>query len=335
MPRVAKIWQRGQDGWWYCKHKGKQVKLSRDKKEAQTAFHELKSNKDDDQPKEYRPSFRKLADEYLDFTKQTKDARTYKLQLYFLQSFCDHVKARKASELRPKDVTDWLLKNPSWQHNSQVTAKGILRACLNWAIDQELLPHNPLQRVKTGTAHRRERILTAEERKKIREAVRDREFSNYLFFMEKSGARPFSEAGLLTGEMIDFQEGTITFIKHKNARKGKKRVIYMAPALAEFLKPLCAERPEGFLFRTIHDRPFNNQNTNGRVRRLEMKLKLKRFSLNAYRKSYITDSLEKGLSSDIVAELCGNTSKTIGKYYNLLSEKTDALKEAARKAAGD
>ena len=34
MPRVAKIWQRGEDGWFYCTHKGEQVKLSRDRKEA-------------------------------------------------------------------------------------------------------------------------------------------------------------------------------------------------------------------------------------------------------------------------------------------------------------
>src|SRR5262249_51411570 len=102
----------------------------------------------------------------------------------------------------------------------------------------------------------------------------------------------------------------------------------------EFLRQLSTERPTGYLFRTRRGRPFTNHNTTQRVRRLEETLKLKRFSLNAYRKSYITDALEKGLSSDIVAELCGNTSKTIGKYYNLLSEKKDALREAARRAVG-
>jgi integrase len=333
MPRKASYWFREQDGWWYTTYKGVQTKLSQDKGEAKKAFHALHAQ-DEPEPKGLRPSFRKVADEYLEFTRQTKSEKTFLHQRYFLQSFCAHVKGKRAAELRPADVTGWLLKKPTWHHNSQVTARGVLRACLNWAVDQELLPSNPLVRVKTGSPHRRERILTAEERRKVREAVRDREFKNYLFFLEQTGCRPFSEAGQLTAELIDFGDGTITFPKHKNARKGKKRVVYMTPQLQEFLKKLCAERPTGFLFRTKKGRPFNNCNTTGRVRRLEEKLKIKRFSLNAYRKSYITDSLEKGLSSDIVAELCGNTSKTISKYYNLLSEKKDALREAARKAVG-
>ena len=44
MPRVAKIWQRAEDGWWYCTHRGKKVKLSQDRKEAQSAFHELRGD---------------------------------------------------------------------------------------------------------------------------------------------------------------------------------------------------------------------------------------------------------------------------------------------------
>jgi hypothetical protein len=50
MPRVAKIWQRSEDGWYYCKHKGKQVKLSQNKKQAETAFHVLKSEVEDVRP---------------------------------------------------------------------------------------------------------------------------------------------------------------------------------------------------------------------------------------------------------------------------------------------
>jgi hypothetical protein len=105
MPRPAKIWQRSEDGWWYCTHQGKKVKLAQDRKEAEKAFHLLKSQKDEAEPHSYRPSFRKLADLYLEFTKQTKSERTYLHQKYFLQRFCDHVKAKRAAELKPGDVT--------------------------------------------------------------------------------------------------------------------------------------------------------------------------------------------------------------------------------------
>jgi integrase len=350
MPRKPGVWFREQDGWFYTTFRGEQTKLAqalpnkkgviteaakRDaRKEADKAFHALHAQEPGGEAGGFRPSFRNLADQYLTSTQQTKSAKTYEHQRYFLQSFCDHVHSKRVADVKPADVTAWLSRHPTWKHNSQVTARGILRACINWGLDQGILTSNPIQRVKTGSPHRRERILTTEERKKVREATSGREFKNYLFFLEQTGARPFSEAGQLTAEMIDFEEDTIIFVKHKNTRKGKKRVIYMTPALQEFLKKLCKERPTGYLFRTNRGQPFTNHNTTQRIRRLEEKVGLKRFSLNAYRKSYITDALEKGLSSDIVAELCGNTSKTISKYYNLLSEKKDALKAAAARAVG-
>jgi integrase len=333
VPRKPSVWFREQDGWYYTTIRGEQVKLSKDAREAERAFHALLAQEPNEEPKGFRPSFRKLADLYLSFTKQTKSPKTYEHQKHFLQAFCDHVKGRKVADLKPADVTAWLLKHPAWGHNTQVTARGILRACLNWSLDQGTISHNPLLRVKTGSPHRRERILTIDERRRVREAVKGREFRNYLYFLEQTGTRPFSEAGQLTADMIDFAEGVITFVKHKNARKGKTRTVYLTPALEEFLRPLCVTRPTGFLFRTNRGRAFTNHNTTQRVRRLEERLGLKRFALNSYRKSYITEALEKGLSSDIVAELCGNTAKTIAKYYNLLSEKKEALKQAARKAA--
>lgn len=36
MPRKAGIWQRTQNGFWYCTRNGKTVELSRDKTEAET-----------------------------------------------------------------------------------------------------------------------------------------------------------------------------------------------------------------------------------------------------------------------------------------------------------
>ena len=41
----------------------------------------------------------------------------------------------------------------------------------------------------------------------------------------------------------------------------------------------------------------------GRIRRLETKLGIKRFNLYAYRHTFVTDALAKGISADVVAEL--------------------------------
>jgi integrase len=335
VPRQAKIWRRAEDGWWYCTHKGKKVKLSQDRKEAKTAFHELKSKKDDEEPRAYRPSFKKLADQYLTFTQQTKSARTYEHQKYFLQRFCDHVKAKKAAELKPADVTAWILTEKTWGHNTQVTARGIVVAVLNWAVEQGHLPYSPLARMKVGMMHGRERILTKEERQAVLGAVKHNDtFRLFLRFLEQTGARPYSEAAQITADMIDWDEGCIPLVKHKNARKGKRRVIYLTDEAKSILRELSAKRPTGPLFCTRYGHAYNRGNLIGAFRRLEEKLQIKRFNPYAYRHTYITEALERGLTADIVAELVGNSPKTIAKYYSHLESKRNTLREAARKAVG-
>jgi integrase len=333
--RTSGLWFRARDRYYMTTFRGKQVKLSRDKKEAQRALHALLAAAPaDGEESGYRPTFRKIADRFLDHVKQVNASVTYHLRRRFLQSLCDHVKNRKAMDVRVADVTDWLLAHRTWAHNSQVTARAIVRSCFNWAVDQSFLPHSPVARLKLGTPHRRNRILTADERRRVRDSFRDVEFKDFLFFLEQTGCRPYSEAGRLTATMVDAAAGTITFVKHKTAHKGKTRVVYMTPAVADLVRRRCLERPEGPLFRTRHGQPYTAYNTTQRLRRAEVRAGVPRFSLNAYRKSYITEALERGLSSDLVAELCGNTSKTIGQYYNLLSEKKNTLREAARRAVG-
>ena len=77
---------------------------------------------------------------------------------------------------------------------------------------------------------------------------------------------------------------------------------------------------------------YNRSNIIKAFRRLETLLKIERFNPYAYRHSFITEALECGLTSDIVAELVGNTPKTIAKYYSHLESKKDTLRAAAKRA---
>lgn len=334
MPRKPSVWFREQDGWYYTTFRGEQVKLSKDKGEADRAFHTLHSQEPTDEPKGFRPSFRKLADLYLTFTQQTKSARTYEHQKYFLQRFCDQVKAKRAADLKPGDVTAWLLKEKTWGHNTQVTARGLVVACLNWAVEQGTLQFSPLARMKVGQMHGRERILTREERERVLAAVTNKTFKLFLRFLEQTGARPYSEAAQITAELIDWDGECVPLVKHKNARKGKKRTIYLTDESRAILRELVTLRPTGPLFRTRFDRAYNRSNIIKAFRRLEAKLKIERFNPYSYRHTYITEALERGLTADIVAELVGNTPKTIAKYYSHLEAKKDTLRAAAKKAVG-
>lgn len=357
MPCPAKVWLREADGYYYTTFRGTKIKLSRDKA-AEREFHALRTQAPvaPAEPAGGRVSARKLADLFLTHAHQTKEPATYDLQRYFLQSFCDHVKGKKAADVKVADVTGWLLAANAagkkrrrlrgrelphgageqtklrWGVNSQTTARAVVRACFNWGVEQGHLTHSPVGRLKTGGYHRRERILTPEERDAVHRCIRDGMFADFYVLIAETGMWPFSEAGRVTPAMIDWKEGTVTFEKHKNSRKGKRRVVYLTDRAKEVLRRRADDKAAGeVVFHTRNGFPFTGPNTVQRLRRIEARLGIPRFSLYALRKLWITTALEKGLSSDIVAELAGNSPKVIAKYYSFLSDKRDTLRAAARR----
>lgn len=358
MPRKPSIWLREQTGWYMTTHRGEQVKLSRDKKEAERAFHLLLANEEPlEETGGLRRSFRKLADLFLQEAARTKEPDTVKVQTIYLQSFCDFVGTRKAVDVKVHHVTGWLaahdrpgrvrgpkkrrpkptdgepVRFPAWGESTRTTARSILRACLNWAFTQGYLASNPLAKLKRGSYARRERILTADERRRVREWLPEgiREF---VAALEQTGARPFSELARVTADMINWEAGTVTFVKHKNAKKGKKRVIYLTDGLKALLRRLADNHPVGPLFRSRRGVAWSKGTVCKWMRKAEKALGIPRFTPNAWRHTFITDSLAKGLSANIVAELVGNSPATIHKYYSHLDQKGDVLREAMRQAVG-
>lgn len=223
---------------------------------------------------------------------------------------------------------------PGWGESTRTTARSILRACLNWAVEQGYLAANPLARLKRGGYARRERILTAEERRRVREWLPEgiREF---VYALEQTGARPFSELAAVTAEMVDWQAGTVTIQRHKNAKRGKRRVIYLTDGLTEVLGRLARAHPTGPLFRTRSGAAWGKGSVSKWMRKAEKALGVPRLTPYAWRHTLITESLAKGLSADIVAELVGNSPATIHKYYSHLDQKGDVLRAAARRAASE
>ena len=332
MPRTPSIWLRSQDGWWYVTIQGHKQKLSKDKKEAQKAFHTLMSV--EPEPEEqggFRPNFRKLADLFLEEAKRTKGDMTYTVQKHYLQSFCNHIGKRKAAEIKVHHASEWIHSHDNWSESTRTTARGIVLACLNWSVQQDYLTANPLAKFKRGEYTRRERFLTPEERTKVLGWLQGN-IRDFMYVVDQTGARPYSEIGRITAEMIDFETGTILFKKHKNAKKGKKRVIYLTEGLRELFKRMCEEKPTGLLFHTRNGIAWNQGTAMKWIRKAETVLAIPRFTVYSFRHAYISECLAKGMSAEIVAELVGNSPATIHKYYSHIDQKTDTLRSAAQRA---
>ena len=153
MARAPKMWLRKQTGWYCTTINGQQIKLSQDKAEAQKAFHALLAS--DEQPDNRRPPFRNLADGFLKHSREVNVHSTFKThQRGYLQSFCDHVKNRRAPDLRGEHVTAWLKANPTWGQSTRSLAIQAVKACLNWAKDEGKIKSHPLATVKQGQIQR-------------------------------------------------------------------------------------------------------------------------------------------------------------------------------------
>jgi integrase len=332
MARNPDLWFRKQTGYWYTTIDGEQIKLSKDKTEARRMLYELLAGKAE-KAQTILPGFRKIADLYLEYCQQTQAHSSYINRKYYLARFLKYIGKKKVADLRPYHVSDWMGENPQWNETSRATIKGYLLACLNWAVDEGHLKDHPLVRMKVGAFRRRERILTTDEKNRIREAIaNNQDLSDFILALELTGARPFSEMARVTADMIHWETGVIPLNKHKNAKKGKKRTIYLTPALETLLQRKVKEHPNGPLFRTRRGNPWTSPALCWHLRRLEEDLQIPPLVTYSWRHTFITDALAKGLTADLVAELVGNSPQSVARFYSHLESKRETLKDAARKA---
>jgi len=334
MARQAKVWLRKQNRWFYTTVNGEQVKLSQDRREAQRLFRELKARQPERETAVVSPTFRFVADKWLDDSQRTKAPNTYRMGVFYLQAFCDWVKKRKVVDLRVKDVTEWLATKDTWNSGTRCGARTTILACLNWAVDQGYVAENPLKKVKRGRHNRRERIFTVDELRRVREFTNPL-FRDFLLGLELTGARPFSELARVEASMVNWDESTVTLHEHKNARKtGKSRTIYLVPDMVLLLKKLALRHPTGPLFRNTRGKAWTSHDATRRLHYCTAKLGIERGTVYGIRHQVATQALEKGLSANVVAELLGNSPVTLTRYYDHLSSKRQTMLDAAKKAVG-
>jgi integrase len=346
MPRPAKIWLRKQTGFYCTTVKGEIVRLSKDKKQAEALFHDLmaqKAREDTPEPaRQLGPSFKKLADDWLVQTQGQKDERTVKLQVRVIQPFCNRIKGMRAADLKGHTVTDWLAWENQWRQkknrklwntSTQSFAIKTIKAALNWGVKMNYLDANPIKKLSGGKVARRDRTMAPAEMERIRTVVTP-DFYDFLFVCSKTGARPYTEIGRLEARLIDFPNGTATLTKHKNARKtGKPRVLFFTPEVLEILKRQAERYPSGPLFRTRRNTAWNQSNCWKWFDTIKKKTGIDFFTY-ALRHTRITEALVNGVPVEVVAELVGNTPQIIHRHYSHVGRDQEAMKAAARKAAG-
>jgi integrase len=183
---------------------------------------------------------------------------------------------------------------------------------------------------------RRQRVLDAAERGAILAFYSEGDsFRDFLIAMQESGCRP-GEVLKVEAKDVNLDMGIWALHGKSSDATGRKRVIYLTPALLELTRRMMDKNPTGPIFRNAHGKPWTLQAINCRFRR---KRKRKKDPLDpsisayTYRHSYTTDALENGVPIATVAELLGHQSThMISKHYSHLSERTAHLRRAAEAA---
>lgn len=340
MGRPRKPYFRKSDGWWVSRFHGEYVKLARGEEnaaEAKKRFHELMALEAVNTPVESADATSAaLCEAFLAWSYRENSPTTYGFYRPFLQTFVDLHGAVRVRDLKPYHVTRWFEAQPAWNQSTRRCALTALKRALNWAVKEGYLGANPLKQVEKPTVLHRERVVTGKEHEAITDAVRDEAFRTFLDAMRGTGCRP-GEVAAVTAQQFNAEAGTWTFKRHKTVKKTRRpRVVYLTPPLVQLCRQLAAKYPEGPLFRNSRGKPWTRNAIRCRFRRLRKKLKLgPGLVAYSYRHAFATEGLGAGVPIATMAELLGHVDTTmVSEHYGHLDQKTDHLREAARRAAG-
>lgn len=322
---------------WYLQLGKRQIALGKDRDEAFARYRQLLLHEQGvavvgDSQKPLLVA--EACDLFLEHCQHNCEPATYDWYRTFLSDFCKFAPSLRVDELKPFHVTKWL-QGKQWSSTTQGRAIGALKRVFNWAIGEGLLTENPLRLLKKPPAKRRDRYLSADDRRRILGSAKGKPFRMFLFALGQTGARP-GEVARVTAADVDLDKGLWVLQRHKTAKKtGRPRVIYLSPPMVRLTRRLAAEHPDGSLFRNSRQRPRTRNAIRCRFRQLRKKLKLgPGVVAYCYRHAFITDALERGISDATVAELVGHTSTDmIHRHYSHLSEKREHLRQAAAQAA--
>jgi integrase len=344
MARTPEPWRRkGVGGAWYAQIRGVKVWLApatATKTEATAALHrELAAQQTTGKPaRAPTETVRDLINRFLahvegavgrdELAKVTEEG--YRRYLYPAAQRLGHL---PASGLKPHHVQEWVnLDPPNWGPTSRHNAVTAIKRMYNWARRAGHVDANPIADLERPTPERREEILTAEQTRRVLDAIRDRPFRDLIEALRQTGCRP-GELYALTAAGVDL-EAQVWRVRNKTRRKtGEKvRTVYLNDAMVEMSRRLVEAHPSGPIFRNLKGTPWTRHTVAHRMERLAERLDLGPEAV-AYslRHLYITDALERGIPPATVAELVGHRDVTmIMRIYNQINKRTDHLRDAAR-----
>lgn len=282
MKKFPKPWYRPSRGVWYVTLYGKQHNLGPDREAAFDQYRKLLANApaaESEEPPKAPPAYvvgliqRFMADVRANGAPQTVEWYRYRLQLFVDHLSAHDLQSLQVDELKRSHVTEWV---NGYAHLSSGSKRNLCRAVqrvMNWAVEQELIRHTPLARMRKPKAGKRERIIADAEWRDILSLLRDEDLRDLFVVTWETGCRP-QESLIVEARHVDLTNQRWVFAIAES-KTDLPRVVYLTDRALEITKRRMLRYPRGPIFRNSHGEPWTTDAVNCAFMRLQIRMGLR------------------------------------------------------------
>lgn len=242
-----------------------------------------------------------------------------------LGSFCDFkYKGKKNgkllvnAELDAPHLKAWSKKFPS--ANTRRTYINCCKQAMKWAVERKHINvlHNPLGGVSVPKGESGAVVITKDEHEALLDFFND-SYWDFLKAMWFTGARP-GEIAKVEARHLEGGLWRLNPDEHKTGKvTGKERIIGVVGELTEIVDRLCAQFPEGPIFRNTYGKPWTTGASFQRFKKARAKEIIRpEVTPYSYRHAWATNALESGnLTEYEVAKALGHqTTQMVFLHYD-------------------
>lgn len=270
-----------------------------------------------------------LFERFTEYKRKSCDPRTLEKYVGLLGHLKQHFRNQNAARLTEEQA--FLFRDRLSKILQPVTISerlGLLRACWNWGLKRGLVKGNPWLDVKVKVPPKqRPRPFSRAECQKIMEGFKSDQtynyYSNFVEILLALGCRIGELAGLKWGHLAE--DCSMVWIgevwsrgSQKATKTNKARQFKLSPRVQQIL---VNQKPEGceltdYVFKTPQGKPIDDHNFRNRawkpiLKRVGVEYQMPRNS----RHSFISRAIAEGYNPAEVAEIVGNSPKTLMQNY--------------------
>jgi len=234
---------------------------------------------------------------------------------------------RAVLSLLPLDITQWLNSHKKWGQSGRRTRIQAVKRAFNFAVEQGMIPRNPIRGFKTPRSKGRVTHITPEQEKAIYECANPN-LALAVRVCIRTGARFGSEFAKLTARhVVDHGERMEWVYDAAEIKTRRRRVLRISdPEIIRIVREQRKQFPAGPIFRNSKGRPWNPKNLSQLFRFLKYRLEKRGVELDddccmySCRHTYAKRTLQghwtgRPTNIETLARLMGNSPQVCRDHY--------------------